>query len=68
MPYRHKLDPKTDLVGATPETLAAAMFRNYDPALRPPQVGKSIPGGKVAEQEVAADHSGNNIPHLIESS
>lgn len=29
------LDPARDLAGATPETLAAALFRNENPALRP---------------------------------
>ena len=34
MKYRPKLDPKVDLAGATPETLARALFRRVVP-LRP---------------------------------
>ena len=30
MPYRPKLDPKVDLVGATPEKLACALLRQPD--------------------------------------
>ena len=31
MTYRPKLDPKVDLAGATPETLAKALFRRAEP-------------------------------------
>ena len=31
MPYRPKLDPERDLQGATPETLAKALFRRVEP-------------------------------------
>ena len=65
MPYRHKLDPKVDLVGATPETLAAALFRNHDPALRPAKIRQPVTGGEVTEQEVTTDHPGDGIPHLV---
>ena len=31
MKYMPKLDPKVDLVGATPETLTRALFRRVEP-------------------------------------
>ena len=31
MKYMPKLDPKRDLAGATPETLAKALFRRLEP-------------------------------------
>ena len=52
--YKPKLDPKVDLTGATPETLARALFRRVDPLpLGPrgqpvvddePPVGKRVSG------------------------
>ena len=39
MKYRPKLDPKVDLVGATPEKLARALFRRTVP-LRPELAGR----------------------------
>ena len=49
MPYRPKLDPNVDLAGATPETLARALFRRVEP-LRPRQrekeAEKERPGGQ----------------------
>lgn len=65
MPYRPKLDPKVDLKGATPETLARALLRNRKLS---PRVGKPVAGDQVAVEEVPADHAGNCIPHLDESS
>ena len=41
------LDPKRDLKGATPETLARALLRCVEP-LRPPRVRKSVAGDEVA--------------------
>ena len=44
------LDPKRDLVGATPEKLARALFRRTGPL--PARVGKSVRGDQVAVEEV----------------
>ena len=63
MPYRSKLDPKVDLVGATPENLARALFRRTEP-LRPGTRRKPVVGDEIAVEEVAADEPGNRIPHL----
>ena len=45
------LDPAVHLKGATPETLAKALFR----PLRPARVGKPVVGDQVAVEEPAAD-------------
>ena len=63
MKYRPKLDPKVDLVGATPETLARALFRCVVP-LRPGARRKSVVRDQVAVQETPADEPGDGIPHL----
>ena len=52
MPYRPKLDPKVDLVGATPEKLARALFRRVEP-LRPSARRKPVAGDEVAVEKVA---------------
>ena len=64
MKYVPKLDPKRDLAGATPETLARALFR----PLRPRPGGKSVVGDEVAVEEVATDKPGHRVPHLRERS
>ena len=64
MKHRRKLDPKVDLAGAAPETLAAALLRNRNPALRSPQVGKPVVGDRIAVEKVATDHFGDGISHL----
>ena len=63
MPYRPKLDPKVDLAGATPETLARALFRRVEP-LRPRAAGKPVVRDKVAVEKVATDKPRNSVPHL----
>ena len=63
MPYKPKLDPKVDLAGATPETLARALFRRIEP-LRPSARGKAVVGDQVAVKEVPADHASDGVPHL----
>ena len=63
MKYMPKLDPKVDLVGATPETLARALFRRVEP-LRPARVRKPVASDEVAVEKVAADKPRNSIPHL----
>ena len=67
MTYRPKLNPKVDLKGATPETLARALFRRTEP-LRPPRVRKSVRRDQVAVEEVATDEPGNGVPHLDDGS
>ena len=66
MPYRPKLDPKVDLKGATPETLAKALFRRTQPL--PARVGQPVAGDEVAVEEVATDEPGDGITHLDEGS
>ena len=60
---RPMLDLARDLAGATPETLARALFRRVEP-LRPRPGGEAVIGDEVAVEEVAADESGNSVPHL----
>ena len=57
------LDPKVHLKGATPETLAKALFRRTEP-LRPGTRRKPVRGNKVPVEKVAADEPGDGIPHL----
>ena len=57
------LDPKRDLVGATPEKLARALFRQ----LRPRPRGEPVVGNKVAVQKVAPDKASNRVAHLGKS-
>ena len=64
MKYRPKLDPKVDLKGATPETLARALLR----PLRPRPAVKSVTGDEVAVEEVATDEPGDGFPHLVKRS
>ena len=47
MPYKPKLDPARDLAGATPESLAGALFRRVEP-LRPRPGGKPVVGDEAA--------------------
>ena len=67
MKYRPKLNPKVDLAGATPETLARALFRRVEP-LRPGARRKPVVGDQVAVEKAAADETGDGIPHLDEGS
>ena len=48
------LDPERDLVGATPEKLARALFRRSEP-LRPRPGGKAVGGDEVAPDQVRED-------------
>ena len=63
MPYRPKLDPKVDLAGATPETLARALFRRTEP-LRPGTRRKSVASDEVAVEKATTDEPGDGIVHL----
>lgn len=61
------LDPARDLKGATPETLAKALFRRtvpLDPEARSRR--KPVRRNKVAVGKPAADEQGDGAPHLDE--
>ena len=60
---RPMLDPARDLAGATPETLAKALFRRAEP-LRPGTRRKPVVSNKVAVEKVATDKPGHSVPHL----
>ena len=59
------LDPARDLAGATPETLARALFRRVEP-LRPRPGGESVVGDQLPVRERAAHEPGDDISHLVE--
>ena len=59
------LDPKRDLVGATPETLARALFRRVEP-LRPRPGGEPVVGDEPTVGECAAHEPGDDLSHLVE--
>ena len=48
------LDPKRDLAGATPETLARALFRRVVP-LQPSPARQPVVGDEVGVEQVPAD-------------
>lgn len=58
------LDPKVHLKGATPETLARALFRRLEPL--PPRVRQTIAGNQVAIEKVPPDKPRNGVAHLNE--
>ena len=60
---RPMLDPERDLKGATPETLARALFRRVEP-LRPRAARQPVVSDQVAVEEVATDKPRNSVPHL----
>ena len=62
------LDPKRDLAGATPETLARALFRRVEP-LRPPRTRrKPVVRDEGDVEQVPADEPRDGVPHLRERS
>ena len=61
------LDPVRDLVGATPETLAKALFRRTEP-LRPGARRKPVVRDQVPIEEPPANEAGDGIPHLDKGS
>ena len=63
---RPMLDPERDLKGATPETLARALFRRVEP-LRQRAARQPVASDEVAVEEVAADEAGDGVPYLDES-
>ena len=58
---RPMLDPKRDLKGATPESLARAL-------LRPRQGTKPVARNEVSEQKPATDKPGDGVSHLVKRS
>ena len=62
MKYRPKLDPKVDLAGATPVTLARALLRNRN--LRPGPGGKPVRRDQIPVEQPASDKPRNRVPHL----
>ena len=59
------LDPKRDLAGATPETLARALFRPLRGWPRPAR--QPVVGDQLAVEEVPADEPPDGVTHLGES-
>ena len=59
------LDPKRDLAGATPETLARALFRRTG-TLRPGTRRKAVVHDEITEKKPATDKTGNGVSHLSE--
>ena len=62
---RPMLDPKRDLAGATPETLARALFRPLQPC-RSGTAREPVVRDEVAVEQVPADQPGDDVPHLLE--
>jgi len=60
-----RVDPKRDLRGATPEKLAAALFRRTEP-LRPETRTRRKPvgGDHVTVEKATANKPRNRVPHL----
>ena len=58
------LDPKRDLAGATPETLARALLR----PLRARRRTEAVIGDQVAVEKPLSDQPGDRIPHLLKRS
>ena len=58
------LDPKRDLAGATPETLARALARPLLARRR----AKAVARDEVTVEEAVSDHSGNRVEHLVKGS
>ena len=54
------LDPKRDLKGATPETLARALFR----PLRPRATRQAVVRDQVPVEQVSTDKPRDGVPHL----
>ena len=63
-PYKAKLDPKVDLAGATPETLARALFRRVDP-LAPGTGGKPVVEDEPPVGQSTSSQPDEDRPHLV---
>ena len=61
------LDPARDLAGATPETLARALFRRVEP-LRPSTRVQPVVGDEVSVEEVPTDKPSDRVAHLRKGS
>ena len=59
------LDPKRDLAGATPETLARALLRRVEP-LRPRPGVEAVIGDEAPVGEAVPDEPNDGRPHLVE--
>ena len=60
------LDPAVDLVGATPEKLARALFRPLHPPQRTRPVGQAVVRDEIAVGEPTPKEAGDGVPHLRE--
>ena len=58
------LDPEKDLIGATPETLARALFRRVVPPLQPGTRRKAVVRDEVTKEKPTTDKAGNSVSHL----
>lgn len=59
MPRPPTIDPKRDLAGATPETLARALLRTR-------VGGKPVVRDQVPVEKVPADEAGDGVSHLVD--
>ena len=66
MPYRPKLDPKVDLVGATPETLALALLGKR-PQSGARAGGEPVVGDEAPVAEGTPHEAGDDLGHLVPS-
>ena len=68
IPYTMKpmLDPERDLKGATPETLARALFRRIVPLCPPRPRRKAVVRDKAVVGKVATDQAVDGASHLRE--
>ena len=55
------LDPKRDLAGATPLTLARALLR----PLRPRRRAEAVGSDEAPVEKPAADEAGDGVEHLV---
>ena len=60
------LDPKRDLAGATPETLALALLGRREP-LRPGPAREPVVGDESPVAEGLPHEPGDDFAHLVES-
>lgn len=57
------IDPKRDLEGATPETLAHALLRPVDRSVSRARV-EAVVRVEVVVEQVSADDPADGVPHL----
>ena len=68
MKYQRKLDPKRNLKGATPESLARALLKAPYRPLSARRAGEPVVADEVAVEEPTTDHPGDGVAHLDEGS